>query len=256
MANENEPQIYLLQSSQGQSKPSIIRATDKDIEYMACLQDGDEVNRNRKIYPCARISEALQHEAVQDQLRRRCWYGEANHPLHPDMNRQLWLDMKNVSHTILDVTQKNNKFVGRILTWREGEGLAQKGAIEQGGILAFSMRGIHKLIKDPNDRRNFLVAALRIFAYDWVPFPSHRSATMIAANESAEEMLVTTEALEAVLASEGAGPLGVFSDFLGSDITQSKLTSSGISFGNNEGAIIGVTAKRKITQDIMRELLR
>lgn len=254
--NSTAPEIYMVQTSTQQSKPSIIRETNDDIEFRACLQEGDKLNRNNKIYPSALIAKAAAQEAIQEQLRMRCWHGEANHPMAPDINRQLYIDNKNISHTILSFEQKGSNFYGNILTWPEGQGKAMKGAIKQGGIISFSLRGLHKLVKDPNRAGSFIVNDLRIFTYDWVDFPSHHGAHMVPASESAawhKEAKVPVELINRVLASESAGVLGMYQDFFQNDL-EASITKDGLILKANDD-FANIRLKNKITKSIISEYL-
>lgn len=248
----NTPTIYMVQSSSNQTKPSIIKETPYDIEFRACLQTGDVLNRNSKIYPSEQIHLASQQEAFQDQIRRRCLFGEFNHPMSPSLDRQLYLDTKRMSHSILTFERKNKDFYGNILTTRAGQGSDLMGVIQQGSVVGFSLRGLHKLVKNPNNPTQFIVKDLRIFTYDVVTFPSHKTSTMVAATESAA--VVPKETIDAVLASENAGTFGMYQDLLNDDISDVRISQESLTFAVCD-SVVAIKASKTRTLDILKSLI-
>ena len=250
----SQAEIFLINTSASQAKPSIIRQTDKEIEFRTIWQHGNVLNRNNKIYPSDIIWNAAQQTPIQEQLKRRCWYGEANHPMSPSIERQLYTDMKNVSHIILTFEREGDIFKGNALTFGSAMGPSMYAAIDQGGIISFSLRGLHKLVRDPNDQRRMLVKDLRIFCYDWVTFPSHEDAHMIPANESAKifEKRLPKELINTVMASENAGVLEQYEDFLDEEIKDSSVEDSSLILKSSHNTL-NIKLKNKITTDILNE---
>jgi hypothetical protein len=244
-------EVYMVQSSSQQNKASIIEETDKDVTFRTILQTGDKVNINRKIYPSDEIYNAtIGDPRICRMMQMRTWWGEAGHPLSQQIDRQLSLDMSNRSHSILSMERKGNKFYGTVITTRDERGMAMKGDIDQGDILSFSMRGLHKL--DKNRDGYWVVSKLRVFTYDWVPFASHEEAHMVPANESAS--IITREAIDAVLASESASILSEFEDILGEEVTHSEKNGDCLILKGKSG-IIGIKATREYTRSILSDIL-
>jgi len=263
----SETPIYLSQSASTSSKPSIIKETDQDVLFKACLQEGDILNRNKKIYPSAVIEAALKEEHIQTQLRTGTWFGEANHPLAPKIERQLWLDTSRVSHSICSVERKANNFYGEILSSRNEPGHFMKGCVDQDKILSFSMRGIHHLERV---NRHFVVKNLKIFTYDWVPYPSNYGATMVNANEGTDfiksilnskvdgedvEVKVDRRDIEQALASEGGNSFAMVEDLLEGTPDSVSVTPGGI-IARKGPSVIGFKTRRAFTESILREVLR
>jgi len=251
----SQAEIFLINTSSSQAKPSIIRQTDKDIEFRTIWQHGNVLNRNNKVYPSDIIWNASQQAPIQEQLRRRCWYGEANHPMSPSIERQLYTNMANVSHTILTYERDGDIFKGNALTYRKnGQPGPMYDAIDQGGIISFSLRGLHKLIRDPNDQRRMIVKDLRIYTYDWVQFPSHEDAHMIPANESAAifEKRLPKELINTVLASENAGLLDEYEDFLDEEVQETGVQDNSLII-KTPSNFVNIKLKNKITTDILNE---
>jgi hypothetical protein len=263
----SETPIYLSQSASSSSKPSIIKETDKDVLFKACLQEGDLLNRNKKIYPAAVVEAALREEHIQTQLRTGTWFGEANHPLAPKVERQLWLNPELVSHSICSVERKGSNFYGEILSARSKLGDFMKGCVDQDKILSFSMRGIHHLERVD---RHFVVKNLKIFTYDWVPYPSNYGATMVNASEGTDliksilnqrddvedvEVQVDRRDIEQALASEGGNSFAMVEDLLEGTPDSVSVTPSGV-IARKGPSVIGFKTRRAFTESILREVLR
>ena len=262
----SETPIYLSQSVSTSSKPSIIKETDDDVLFAACLQEGDVENRNHKVYPTPVIEAALREDHIQTQLRTGTWFGEANHPMAPKVERQLWLDTARVSHSICSVERRGNKFRGEILTTRNEPGHFMKGCVDQDKILSFSMRGIHHLERVD---KHFVVKNLKLFTYDWVPFPSHYNANMVAANESTDfirnllnekvdgedvEVKVERHDIERALASEGGNSFAMIEDLLEGSPDDVTVTKGGV-IARKGPSVIGFKTRRAFTMSILKEML-
>lgn len=254
MADDNS--IYLSQSVVQQNKASIIKRTDNNVLFRACVQEGDLVNRNNKVYPTAQIAEALKNELIQQQIKTGTWYGEANHPLDQRLERQLYLMMNNASHSIRSIEQKGNRFISDILTTGTEVGKFMYDEVTAAdAVISFSMRGIHKLIKDGT---HWLVQNLRIFTYDWVPVPSHHGAMMCAANEGANffeqeddsHVIVKPEEINKVIGAEGVGSLAMMEDLVDGVFEKAVATKNSVTLKSGN-SLISFSARKKISQDIL-----
>jgi hypothetical protein len=122
--------------------PRVVAKSADTISILAVLQEADAPNRNRRLYEMPTLTEAIASPYIRERVRTKTFYGEAGHPLKPDMERQLYIDHLRISHIVLDprfegkllksVVESANTVVGRDF----------KGLIEQGSDVAFSMRGI------------------------------------------------------------------------------------------------------------------
>lgn len=244
--------VYMVQTQSTQNKASIISNSDESVIFKACLQQGDFLNLNNKIYPSTEIRMAtIDDERFSRMMAMHSLWGEANHPMQQSLDRQLYIDMKNVSHSINSMEQKGHDFYGIIQSAPTVEGKALKGFIDQGTIASFSMRGLHKIERNPEG--HYVVKQLRVLTYDWVPAPSNPRAHMCPANESSK--LISKEAVLTVLASESVGALSEFEDLLQSDIKTAKKTESGIVLqGNDPSKLIGINASRALTRSILNSI--
>lgn len=170
---------YLICESTGIHEAPTIQGRTKsgNIIIHATIQDGDVLNRNKRIYPTEVLKNALESSYVKERLKTKSWYGEAGHPCKPDVQRQLYIDQSNISHIITKIWWEGNKLKAEIEAANTARGKDFQGLIEQGSIVGFSLRamgpivenkGDHVIVKDP----------LTIFTYDWVIHPSHASAYM------------------------------------------------------------------------------
>jgi len=224
------PSVFLANSFEAKSNPSIIRETDDDVTFRAILQDGDVQNRNRKIYPTGMIDAALNDPLLQEALQCGTWYGEAGHPFDTSIKRQLYTDFTKVSHAIMKLDKKGNLFYGDLTTTVNQNGSWMKKEVDKQKVLSFSMRGLHKLKQEQD---HFRVVNLKITTYDWVPVPSHARARMVSATESVnpfiklDDIEVTEEQLKEVLGSEGINSLFAVEDMLGGKV-ETAATKNGV----------------------------
>jgi len=250
------PSVFLAQNIEAKSNPSIIRETDNYVVFRAVLQDGDVMNRNRKIYPSDIIEAALNEPLLQEAIQCGTLYGEAGHPFITDLKRQLYIDYSNVCHSIMKIDRKGNKFYGDMMTTDTSQGKFMKGEVDRGKILSFSMRGLHKL---KHEHDHFRVEKLKIATYDWVPVPSHAVAKMVPATESAAEgwgVPVSEEEIKTVLASEGIGSIMAVEDLL--DDTPSVVgvkNDAVIIKPACSSAMLTLTSCRKKTLSLLDEML-
>lgn len=229
----------------------------KDITFYALMQEGDTPNRNNKIYPADVVWKAAQTDFVQIQIGTKSWVGEANHPLDKSLNRQLWIDKKNVSHTMLSFERKGNNFYSIVRSYRNEVGRSLMGALDQDAKVAFSLRGVHKLEK--NARGINVVKELAMYTYDWVDFPAHHNAYSqhIIARESADLIVVTTDWLETALANESPDLRNMLEDFMGGSSKAPAIldASSKTIRLKTEGATVHIPL-RKMSLDMLRSSMQ
>lgn len=151
-------------------------------EFDTCLQTFEEMNRNKRQYLAKNLEEAMRSERITTLLRDNAWYGEMDHPtqqfqnspLTPERIAAIW--MPNRSHKILNPTFRGNELNARIQTasgTEAGRGMAAE--IIQGLRPSFSCRAMASL-ENVNNKPTVMVKNL--ITYDWVLFPSHKTAHM------------------------------------------------------------------------------
>ena len=88
---------YLLQEASVAVDPIIIEDTGTILRFKARLQDFD-VNRNKRRYSREILTKAHKSEMVQELIKTRTMFGEANHPFSNEPSRQMQVDFTRTSH--------------------------------------------------------------------------------------------------------------------------------------------------------------
>ena len=222
---------YLLSESNpiDAGKPKILFDNGHVIRFKSLIQDGNSLNRNKRIYPTDVISEAIRHEHVVEKMSANAFLGEMNHPMEKTVERQTFVDGNNASHIIKSVEQRGDCFYGIIETTANQVGTDYMNMIKYNDLrAAFSMRGLAAMTKKKfrpqnsykEEMHNVIVSPLRIICYDAVTIPSHRNAYM----ELSESLIIGfshQEACDLMMMSEN---FNVFHDFIGTDPLQSKVS--------------------------------
>lgn len=153
------------------------------------LQDADVVNRNKNIYEKAALEDGLNSEYVRERIATRSWYGEASHPLNPDIKRQLYLDQSRMSHRVNKTRWNGNILVGEVESANTATGNDFKGCIQQGCQVAFSLRAVGPITQKRRDGVVVVKPPLLMFAYDWIIHPSHRVAYMTSVLQETADLV-------------------------------------------------------------------
>ena len=163
------------------AEAKVIKDTGSVVTFETVLQD-TKPNRNKRIYGPDVLSEAIAADRVQELLRTRTMFGEANHPFNSDMSRQMVIDQTRISHLVTDLRRPDSGGIvrGVIETAATSCGRDFRGLIvENKSTAAFSMRGMGGVRKVAGkDNLVEVTKPLALFTYDWVTFPSHKSAYM------------------------------------------------------------------------------
>ena len=178
---KKDPKIkgYLItESAVETNNPEIIHDSKSgSTAISAILQEGDIPNRNKRIYSTEVLKKAIQSPYIQERLKTKSFYGEAGHPLQPDMERQLYIDQTRISHIVTKIWFDGNKMKGIIESANTAVGKDFQGLIRQGSSVAFSMRGVGPITEKKGEYLE-IKEPLSIFCYDWVIHPSHSVAYM------------------------------------------------------------------------------
>jgi len=176
--NKNNVKAYLITESTVTAKPTIISDSKSDTTIIeTILQEGDVPNRNKRIYPTSVLKAAMDSDYVKERLKTKSWYGEAGHPLKPDLDRQLYIDQSKISHIISEISFDKNILKGTVECAKTSAGKDMQGLIRQGSEVAFSMRGMGPISEKKGDILR-IKAPLHVLTYDWVIHPSHKIAYM------------------------------------------------------------------------------
>ena len=82
--------------------PVIMNDTGSVVTFGTTLQD-DQPNRNKRIYKENVLAQAIASARVQELLKLRSLFGEANHPFSPELSRQMVIDQTRISHLITEL---------------------------------------------------------------------------------------------------------------------------------------------------------
>ena len=177
----NEPLIgVILQELTVQAaEPKVVNDTGSVVRFESVLQD-TKPNRNKRMYSADVLGEAIAASRVQELLRTRNMFGEANHPFTTELSRQMVIDQTRISHIVTDIRPPEGGVVkGIIETAATRCGRDFRGLIvENKSTVAFSMRGMGGVRKVPGQDLVEVTKPLALVAYDWVTFPSHQTAYM------------------------------------------------------------------------------
>ena len=158
------------------------------IKMEAVLQEANLPNRNGRVYPRTVLEKALSSNFIKEKLSTNSLLGEANHPENPNIQRQLNIDINNVSHKINRFywdPKDSNLLIGELETAATDTGRNFAGLISENHMVpSFSMRGTGDVVK--NGSRVTVKDPLRLVTYDGVNFPSHSKAYMRSLQESIE----------------------------------------------------------------------
>jgi len=168
-------------------RPEVIEDNGQVARFKAIFQrvtranESVQGNRNKRFYRDNVLMEAISSVPVQEKLRTRTLFGEANHPFEKDLTRQMVVDKTRISHLITRLSPPDSAGLvrGMVETAATACGRDMRGLIvENKSCAAFSMRGIGAMRKHTGSGLLEVVSPLALTTYDWVDFPSHSEAYM------------------------------------------------------------------------------
>lgn len=179
LAEQTSPDDYTVKNLNIIEKLGAIWAS-----FEAILHSFHVINRNRRMYDDGNVWKCIStSERIQDNLRKRGWYGEQDHPGQDFTNMALTaervrkIDMNNRSHAIINPHVQKNFLVSTIETCPGTNcGIGMARDLARGLIPSFSCRSI-AIMKYRNGKP--YVEVKQVITYDWVLYPSHREAEMI-----------------------------------------------------------------------------
>jgi hypothetical protein len=171
----SKPIAYLLNEVSERHIPEILDKKCNSIKFRSVIQDFGE-SRNRTIYSKEVLTKALNESHILELKETGNWYGEAGHPYQKDdTSRQLAIIHNNISHKILETFILEDRVEAIIKTAHFEMGRAMRDELLEGTKVAFSMRGFGPHFLDESGRK-IVKPGLKILTYDWILFPSFKSA--------------------------------------------------------------------------------
>lgn len=137
------------------------------------LQEGDEVNRNKRSYPTAELVKAINSPRTRELVESGNLKGEAGHPTDTSIVRQTKIDptLEQVWYTKL--WMDGNYVMGHFTGTSNELGRSFNEDLRRGQKPSFSLRAVGSLV---NEGGRMTVKNMQMITYDRVYFPSHSKA--------------------------------------------------------------------------------
>jgi 23S rRNA-/tRNA-specific pseudouridylate synthase len=135
------------------------------------LQRADAKNQNGRVYP----EDVLKREAekyMQNFVKQRRAMGELDHPESSVVN------LKNVSHNIVDMGWDGKDLVGTVEILPTPSGNILRDLLQSGILLGISSRGLGSVKKDMREGTDVVQDDFDLIAFDFVSNPSTQGAFM------------------------------------------------------------------------------
>jgi len=145
------------------------------------LQRAKVKNQNGRIYP----KEILEREATKymdNFVKQRRAMGELDHPESSVVN------LKNVSHNIVDMGWDGDDLVGTVEILPTPSGNILKDLLKAGILLGISSRGLGSVKKDMREAADVVQDDFDLIAFDFVSNPSTQGAFMYPAGKITESV--------------------------------------------------------------------
>lgn len=150
------------------------------------LQRADAKNQNGRVYP----EGILKREAdkyMDNFVKQRRAMGELDHPESSVVN------LKNVSHNIIDMGWDGKDLVGTVEILPTPSGNILKDLLKAGILLGISSRGLGSVKKDMREGADVVQDDFDLIAFDFVSNPSTQGAFMYPQgkiNENVENRII------------------------------------------------------------------
>jgi hypothetical protein len=150
------------------------------------LQRADAKNQNGRVYP----EDILKREAnkyMENFVKQRRAMGELDHPESSVVN------LKNVSHNIVDMGWDGKDLVGTVEILPTPSGNILRDLLQSGILLGISSRGLGSVKKDMREGADVVQDDFDLIAFDFVSNPSTQGAFMYPQgkiNESVDQRII------------------------------------------------------------------
>ena len=148
------------------------------------LQRSGAPNQNKRRYP----KEVLKRECMKYEqlIRERRALGELDHPDSPVVN------LKNVSHNIVDIWWEGDDVMGKVEILSTPSGNILRELLKNNIRLGISSRGVGS-VKEMSDGTVMVQEDFDLIAWDFVSNPSTHGAFMAPINESKQWQKIAEE---------------------------------------------------------------
>lgn len=155
--------------------------TDGKMLVTGTLQRADAKNQNGRVYP-KNILEREAAKYLDNFVKQRRAMGELDHPESSVVN------LKNVSHNIVDMGWDGDDLVGTVEILPTPSGNILKDLLKAGILLGISSRGLGSVKKDMREGADVVQDDFDLIAFDFVSNPSTQGAFMYPQNKLAESV--------------------------------------------------------------------
>jgi len=155
--------------------------SDGKLLVTGTLQRAKVKNQNGRIYP----KDILEREAtkyMENFVKQRRAMGELDHPESSVVN------LKNVSHNIVDMGWDGDDLVGTVEILPTPSGNILKDLLKAGILLGISSRGLGSVKKDMREAADVVQDDFDLIAFDFVSNPSTQGAFMYPAGKITESV--------------------------------------------------------------------
>jgi hypothetical protein len=148
------------------------------------LQEGNEINRNRRFYPTEELAAALMSPRTQELVKSGNFKGEAGHPTDTSIARQAKVDPTLEQVWYQKLWMDGDYVMGQFRGTNNDLGRSFNDDLRDGQKPSFSLRAVGSLV---NENGRATVKRMQMITYDRVYFPSHSKAytTKIVTTEAA-----------------------------------------------------------------------
>jgi len=165
----------LIERAVFQIPEKVKKYTDDKVIFEAYLQEAEEPNQNKRVYPKEVLVDGL--NKISEKVQRRSFLGELDHPISTNQIRQTTVLYKEVSHIIRETMWQGNLLRGVIETTPyTSNGKTLGGLVLDRVTVGFSLRGLADV--QDNGGLQQVMAPLIMICYDSVSEPSNNKATI------------------------------------------------------------------------------
>jgi len=145
------------------------------VVFETYLQEAEEKNQNKRVYPKRVLQESL--DRIAPKIRRRSFLGELDHPISTNQVRQTTVMYKEVSHLVREVGWDGNLLRGIVETLPyTNNGKILSGLVLDKVTVGFSLRGLADV--QDSGQYQLVLSPLIMICYDSVSEPSNSKATI------------------------------------------------------------------------------
>jgi hypothetical protein len=242
-SNCNIGQI-ICESESFTGKATIISTEKNRVIAEGTIQDVDAKNRNGRFYAGSELFPELKSVRTVELINTGNMYGEAGHPIDTNLARQQTIDPKLIAPKFLKIWPDGKLVKAQFKGAQTQYGQAFNDIICDETLVSFSLRALGTV---ENTTRGAEVKNLKIITWDWVIFPSHKTAYM--------DKIITETALlnESTSYSQESGLIYAGDNAMPNRIIMSESSDSSIIIPINNQQIIDYIKDKSYNVNMIKE---